>query len=59
MNPATLRKSLLPLALLILFLAACSDDDDPVSPGTPLWQEVDLGAAPPSQMLSITHKYHA
>ena len=53
MNPATLRKSLLPLALLILFLAACSDDDDPVSPGTPLWQEVDLGAAPPSQMWAV------
>lgn len=44
MNPNTYRKTLLPLALWILFLTACSDDD-PVrqdTPDTPHWQEVDL-----------------
>jgi hypothetical protein len=44
-NPNTLRKTLLPLALWLLFLAACSDDD-PVRPDTsdpPQWQEVALG----------------
>lgn len=45
MNPNTFRKTLLPLALWALFFAACSDDDPvkPDTPGTPLWQEVDLG----------------
>jgi hypothetical protein len=43
MNPDILRK-ILPLALCILALAACSEDD-PVRPENPAvweWQEVDL-----------------
>ncbi len=39
--------------MILIFFAACSDDGDPVSPGTPLWQEVDLGAAPPAQMWAV------
>lgn len=43
------RKILLPLAISILFVAACSDDPTdpapPPDPAPPLWTEVDLGAA--------------
>jgi len=55
MIPTVPRKFLLPLTFLIFLLAACSGDDDdgPVSPNPPLWQEVDLGATPPSQMWAI------
>ena len=52
MNPSALRKSLLPLAWLILLLAGCSDDD-PASPATPLWLEVDLGAPASTQMVAV------
>lgn len=45
MNPHTVRKTFLALALWILALAACSEDE-PVRPGNQAvwqWQEVDLG----------------
>jgi hypothetical protein len=53
MTRIRIRKTLRPLALSLLLLAgfvvACSDDpaspDDPVNPGTALWQEVELEAA--------------
>ena len=41
MTSPSFRKSLFPLVLTVLFLSACSDDD-PVSPQTPLWQEIEL-----------------
>jgi hypothetical protein len=44
-NPNTFRKAFLPLALWVLALAACSDDN-PVRPENQAvwqWQEVDLG----------------
>lgn len=43
----TIRKILLPLALWILALTACSDDDPvrPNNPEAPEWQEIDLGPA--------------
>ena len=44
MRSNTLRAVLPPLALVILSLAACSDDD-PVSPEAPLWRNVELGLA--------------
>ena len=48
-------RRILPVVLVILlFLAACGDDDDPGTPPVaPLWQEVDLGAAPPAQMWAV------
>ena len=52
MNPSALRKTFLPLALMILILAGCSDDD-PASPSTPLWSEVDLGALSSLQMMAV------
>ncbi len=52
MNPQALRKTFLSLALLILFLAGCSDDD-PVSPSTPLWREVDLGAPASKRIVAV------
>lgn len=47
------RRTLPAVFLILIFLAACSDDDDPVSPGTPLWRVIDLGATPPSQMWAV------
>lgn len=45
MNPSVFRKSFLPLALVVLFLGACSDED-PVTPAAPLWVEVELNIPP-------------
>jgi hypothetical protein len=45
-NPNTIRKTLLPVALLVFTIAACSEDD-PVRPDDPKawqWQEIDLGS---------------
>jgi len=48
------RRIIPAVLLIIVFLAACSDDDDPVNPvSPPLWQEVDLGATPPSMMRAV------
>jgi hypothetical protein len=45
LNPNALLKTLLLMALLILYLEACGDDDPakPKTHPTPSWQEVDLG----------------
>jgi hypothetical protein len=45
MATSAIRKSFLPLALVLLFLGACSDDD-PVTPKPSLWEEVALNLPP-------------
>jgi hypothetical protein len=58
-NSETIRKTLLPLALLIVSLAACSDDDPVkpntcVPPDTPIWKEVDLeGTAGDTRVMAV------
>jgi hypothetical protein len=51
MNSFVFRQSILPLALVLLFLGACSDDD-PVTPTVSPWVEVELTLPPGESRLS-------